>query len=264
MEILIAVGAVVAIGFICGTILAVASKVMAVEEDARFPIVRDCLPGANCGACGYSGCEAYANALAEGKAKPGLCTPGGQTTSDKISQILGVGAVKTEKKVAVISCCGSSDNTSHKMEYNGIESCAAANSLFGGDSSCQFGCLGLGDCQKACKYGAINICNGVAFVNYNNCVGCGACLKACPKNLISLVPKKQQAVVRCSNLDKGALTLKACSSGCIGCMRCAKTCPFGAISVQNSLAKVDPLKCTGCGECAKVCKPGCISLMFMP
>lgn len=261
-EILFPVLVVSGIGLVAGLILSVASSIMSTKKNDKLEAILNALPGANCGACGFSGCEGYAKALSSGNAKPGLCTPGGQKTSDKISQILGINSVNTESKVALITCCGTNDNTSIKAEYNGIKSCAAVNSLFGGNSSCQFGCLGLGDCFKACKYGAINICNGVAFVNYNKCVGCGACVRACPKNLIKLVPAKQQAVVRCSNKDKGAQTIKSCSSGCIGCMRCAKTCISGAIYFENSLAKVNPEKCTGCGNCTKVCKPGCISLLF--
>lgn len=261
-EILFPVFIVSGIGLVAGLILSVASIVMSVKKNDKTEEILNALPGANCGACGFSGCEGYAKALSEGKSKPGLCIPGGQATSDKISKILGINSAKTEKKVALVACCGTNNNTSVKMEYNGIKSCAAANSLFGGDSSCRFGCLGFGDCLKACKYGAINICDGVAFVDYNKCVGCGACVSACPKNLINLVPSKQQAVVRCSNLDKGAQTIKVCSSGCIGCMRCVKACEFDAITVENSLAKVDPKKCTACGKCTNVCKPGCISLMF--
>lgn len=261
-EILFPVFIVSGIGLIAGLILSVASIVMSVKKNDKTEEILNALPGANCGACGFSGCEGYAKALSEGKSKPGLCTPGGQATSDKISKILGISSVSTEKKVALVSCCGTNNNTSVKMEYNGIKSCAAANSLFGGNSSCRFGCLGFGDCLRACKYGAINICNGVAFVDFNKCVGCGACASVCPKNLIKLVPSKQQAVVRCSNSDKGAQTIKVCSSGCIGCMRCVKACEFGAITVKDSLAKVDPKKCTACGKCTNVCKPGCISLMF--
>lgn len=261
-EILFPVLVVSGIGLAAGLILSIASSIMSVKKNEKLDLILNILPGANCGACGFSGCEGYAKALSEGTCKPGLCTPGGKSTADKISEILGIASVNSEKKVALVHCSGSIDNTSKKMEYNGIKSCTAASSLFGGDSSCQFGCLGLGDCIKACKYGAIDICSGVSLVDYNKCVGCGACVKACPKNLINLVPAKQQAVVRCSNLDKGAQTIKVCSSGCIGCMRCAKTCKFGAITVENSLAKVDPKKCTGCGNCVKVCKPGCISLML--
>ena len=59
-EILAAVIPVVIIGVICAGVLVIASKLMAVKEDERFPAVRDCLPGANCGACGCAGCDGYA------------------------------------------------------------------------------------------------------------------------------------------------------------------------------------------------------------
>ena len=64
-EIYYAIIAVSVIGVICAVLLAVASKVMAVKEDERFPAIRACLPGANCGACGYAGCDGYAKALVE-------------------------------------------------------------------------------------------------------------------------------------------------------------------------------------------------------
>ena len=60
--ILTAVIPVVIIGVICAAVLVIAAKVMAVKEDERFPAVRECLPGANCGACGFAGCDGYAKA----------------------------------------------------------------------------------------------------------------------------------------------------------------------------------------------------------
>ena len=55
------------IGAVAALILVIASKYMSVPENEMFPAIRECLPGANCGACGYAGCDGYAKALAEGE-----------------------------------------------------------------------------------------------------------------------------------------------------------------------------------------------------
>lgn len=241
------------IGLLAGVVLAVASIVMAVPKDEKAEALEAILPGANCGACGYSGCPGYAAAMAKGEAVPGLCSPGGAAVAAKCGEILGSGAVEMERKAALVHCMGSSDNTSRRMDYVGIEGCAAASLLAGGDSSCRFGCLGQGDCVKACDYGAVQVCNGVAIIDQDKCVACGKCVSACPKGLIRLLPVKPQAVVRCSSCDKGKATMQACKVGCIGCMKCQKTCEAGAIAVKDGLAQVDPGRCTGCGKCGEVC-----------
>ncbi|WP_322198852.1 RnfABCDGE type electron transport complex subunit B [Acutalibacter intestini] len=253
MDILIPIAIVGAIGLLAGVVLAVASIVMAVPKDEKAEALEGVLPGANCGACGYSGCSGYAAAMAKGEAAPGLCSPGGAAVAAQCGEILGSGAVEMERRAALVRCAGSADHTTEKMDYDGLPSCAASALLAGGASSCRFGCLGLGDCAAVCGYGAIQVCNGVAIIDQDKCVACGQCVKACPKGLIQLLPVKPQAVVRCSSCDKGKDTMKSCKVGCIGCMKCQKTCEFGAITVQNGLAAVDPQKCTGCGKCAEAC-----------
>ncbi|WP_444641130.1 RnfABCDGE type electron transport complex subunit B [Caproiciproducens sp. R1] len=259
-EILTPVLIVAGIGLLSGLILAIASIVMAVPKDEKAEAIRDMLPGANCGACGYSGCDGYAKALSSGEAKPGLCPVGGAAVAKTISEYLGCAPGDVEAKVALVHCLGSYDNTTDKVEYEGIATCAGAAIVAGGVASCQYGCMGLGDCMNACQYGAISVCNGVAKIDPVKCRGCSMCVKACPKHLISFVPATKQAVVRCSNCDKGALTGKVCKVGCIGCMKCEKTCQYDAIHVANSLAAVDPSKCVGCGECAGVCPRHCITM----
>ena len=259
-EILIAVLIVTAIGLVAGVGLAIASIVMAVPKDERAEAVLEVLPGANCGACGYSGCSGYAAALASGEAKAGLCSPGGEAVAAAIAGALGTEQVQVEYKTALVHCKGSHDNTADKMRYQGLQSCAAAAQMFGGVGSCAYGCMGLGDCAAACEYGAITVCNGVANIDPSKCRGCSKCVAACPKRLISFVPLKSQAIVRCSNCDKGGETRKVCKAGCIGCMRCVKACEHGAVKVENFCAKVDPALCTNCGKCAEVCPQHCISI----
>lgn len=256
MEILIPILAVTIIGLICGIGLAVASSVMAVKEDTRFTEIRECLPGANCGACGYTGCDGYAKALLEPGTKTNLCVPGADAAAAKIAALLGVEAEDVVEKIAVVQCAGTCEATSVKADYRGIPSCAAAKLFFGGNGSCIFGCLGFGDCAKACPKGAICLRNGIASIDPSMCIGCGICAQTCPQKIIEVVPDIIRTEVLCSSQMNGAATKKACSNGCIGCKKCEKTCPNDAITVANNLARIDWDKCTACGACAEVCPTG--------
>lgn len=246
------------IGLIAGLILSISSIVFAVPVDEKQEAVRACLPGANCGACGFSGCDGYAKALAEGSAQNGLCSPGGPDVAEEIAGVLGVSAGAMEKKVAVIQCTGHCDNVAQKMEYQGVDTCQAVSMLYAGDSACAYGCLGHGDCVAACPENAIRICNGLAVVDENKCIGCGICARTCPKHVIVIAPQKFNQHVRCVNTDKGANTRKVCKTGCIGCMKCQKTCEYGAIAVKNFNASIDYEKCQNCGKCKEVCPVGAI------
>lgn len=257
---ILAVIIVAVIGIVAGIILAIASIVMAVPTDEKVDALKEALPGANCGACGFSGCSGYAEALANGSAELGLCSPGGEECANACGAILGKTA-SVEKKTAVVHCMGSYDVTSDKMNYDGIPTCAAAALISGGVSSCSFGCMGMGDCERACPYGAISICNGVAKVEPSLCKACSLCVKACPKGLISITPLKEQAVVRCSNCDKGAGVMKICKIGCIGCMKCVKVCESDAVKVTNFKATIDPSKCTACGKCVDACPRHIITML---
>ena len=257
--ILIAVGLVAGIGLLIGLILSIASIIMAVPKDEKAEKIMEALPGANCGACGFSGCSGYAAALSKGKAEPGLCAPGGAACTAAVAEILGVEAADAEPKVAVVRCMGSLDNTTYKAEYEGIKSCAAALKIGGGLTACSYGCMGLGDCERVCPYDAIHVCNGVAVVNTENCKACTLCVKTCPRKIIEIAPKKDMAIVRCSNRDKGAVTRKLCTAGCIGCKKCEKSCEAGAVKVTDFCAYVDPSLCTNCGACVEACPQHCIT-----
>lgn len=257
--ILIALLVVGGIGLIIGLILAVCSIIFAVPKNEKAEALEEVLPGANCGACGFSGCAGYASAMAKGEAKVGLCPVGGEEVAKKAAEILGVSAGDVKRQVALVHCMGSCDNTENKVEYQGIDSCLAASKIGGGLTACSYGCIGLGDCEKSCNYDAIKVCNGVAVVDKDKCKGCSACVSACPRKLISLVEEKEQAVVRCSNKDKGAVVRKLCKTGCIGCQKCAKNCPSEAITITDFCAYVDPSKCTACKLCVENCPIGCIT-----
>ena len=258
-SIFIAVGIVAGIGLLIGLILSFASIIMAVPKDEKAEKILEALPGANCGACGYSGCSGYANALAKGEAEVGLCAPGGLSCTKAVSEILGVQTGAVEPKVAVVKCMGSLDHTSYKAEYSGIMSCAAALKIGGGLTACSYGCMGLGDCEAACPYDAIHVKNGVAYVNADKCRACSLCVKACPRRIIEIVPKKDMALNRCSNHDKGGVTRKLCDIGCIGCKKCEKACEAGAVKVVDVNAIVDPALCTNGGKCVEACPQHCIT-----
>ena len=261
--ILLPVAIVGVIGLIGGVALAVASKIMAVETDETAEAINEILPGANCGSCGFSGCAGYAAALSEGKTKDtALCNPGGNEVSKQIAQLLGLEAGNVTPTAAVVMCQGNCANAKQKMHYDGVYSCRMATQLFGGEKECVYGCLGLGDCERACPYGAIHICDGVARINPAVCRGCKVCVTACPKHIIEMVPlERVTAAVLCKNTAKGAQTRKACAAGCIGCQKCKKVCPNDAITVENNLAHVDYDKCGACGECAAACTTGAIEII---
>lgn len=257
MPILIPVLILFGIAVVCGVILTLSSVFFGVKEDETAVAIRDCLPGANCGACGYSGCDGYAKALAEGKAATTLCVPGGDKAAKDIAAILGVEAGDVVEKVAYVACNGTCGAAEKKYDYRGEPNCIAANLAYSGDKSCSFACLGYGDCARACPQDAISI-DDIARVDPKKCIGCGICVRVCPNNIIKLIPDTTRVVVECSNHEKGAVTRKQCTNGCIGCMKCEKTCPHGAIKVIDNLATIDYSLCTGCGECVKVCPVKCI------
>lgn len=261
MDILLPVLIVAVIGLVAGAGLSIASVVMAVKVDEKAEKIREVLPGANCGACGYSGCDGYAAALSSGKeSSASLCAPGGPAVAAEVAAVLGIQAQQTARKAAVVRCNGTCNNTTDKMIYHGVTSCLAAVQLFGGQGSCQFGCLGFGDCVDVCEYDALKVRDGVAVVDETQCTACARCTQVCPKQLIALQPMDGRAVVRCMNRDKGAVARKKCQAACIGCMKCEKVCESGAVKVTNFLAQVDSEKCIACGKCVDACPQKCLIL----
>ena len=262
-EILIALAVLGGLGLIFGLVLAAASKVFYVETDPRLDQLNECLPGANCGGCGYPGCGGYAEAVLKGEAPLTKCASGGNECAQKMAAIMGVGVGEVTRKVALVRCSGNKKYDKHgnlisgvktKGEYEGFKNCLSASKVGGnGPVACDYGCLGFGNCVKACKYDAITIEGGVAVVNEKRCVGCMACAAACPRDLIIPVEPDRSVVIACSSLAKGATTAKSCSIGCIACGLCKKICPQNAITIENNLATIDYSKCDACGLCATVC-----------
>ena len=271
-EILIALGALGALGLLASLLLCLVAKKFNVFEDPRVGQVEEVLPGANCGGCGFPGCHGMADACVKAKDAANsleglLCPVGGNEVMGKVAGILGLEAGAAEPKVAVVRCNGNICVRPKVAVFDGAKSCAVAAATFAGETGCAFGCLGLGDCVKACQFDAIRINpeTGLPEVDEEKCVACGACAKACPKFVIELrkksamkSPMPKRVWVDCINKDKGAAARKACQNACIGCGKCQKVCKFEAITVENNVAFIDNEKCKACGMCVSECPTGAI------
>lgn len=259
MNIVIPILVFAGLGIGAGVLLSTFSKVFAVETDPRVEQLKEALPGLNCGACGFSGCESYAVALAQDATlSTTLCTPGGAEAVLQISDILGTEAAAIEPMVAMVQCQGNAEHTGDLFQYDGVPSCQAANLYYGGKGNCNYGCLGFGDCRDACPFGAITVVNDLAVVNPDLCTGCQLCVSTCPKHIIAMQKKSQRVTVLCFSGDTGRDTRQACTVGCIGCKKCEKVCPQGAILVEGNKATINGDLCTSCGACIPVCPSHCI------
>lgn len=251
--ILIPVAVVAGLALLFGIGLSITSLVFHVQRDPRIDLVREMLPGANCGACGFSGCDGYADAIVVDGKPVSFCPVGGSVLLGKLAVLMGVEADAQEGKHARVLCQGNWDTVETKYRYEGIQDCASAANLLGGMSSCIFGCLGLGSCMRACKFNAIAVDNGLARILPEQCTGCGLCVAECPKGIIKMLPVNTAHTVLCSNHERGALSRKNCRTSCIACGLCVKNCPVQAIVMDRHLAVIDPKICTDCGKCAEVC-----------
>jgi len=249
------------IGLISAVVITVASKLMFVKVDVRVAKIRNALPGANCGACGFSSCDSYAEALAKGETATNLCPPGGDTAFTLINEILeiaGSDGAKFVRKTAIVHCLGDNATARQKIEYIGIKTCFAAQELYGGESACTFGCIGYGDCVRVCPDDAICVEDGLVRFDPRKCSGCGVCMEVCPTGVITVQLAPVTVAVKCKNTERGRVVKDKCTKGCIGCTKCVKECPFEAITVENSLAEIDYEKCTGCAKCVAVCVKKCL------
>lgn len=241
-------------GLIIGLLLGVAGEKFQVEVNEQEALVREALPGYNCGGCGYAGCDALATAIVAGEKGVNACTAGGSSVTLKLAEIMGAEAAVEEKQVAYVQCAGTCDKTKNKYSYYGIADCKKIEYIPGkGEKECVYGCMGYGSCVRACQFDAIHIIDGIAYVDKEKCTACSKCIAECPNNLIELVPYTSTEHVRCSSRDKGKDVKLGCSIGCIGCKMCVKVCPTNAIAVNENLAHIDYSLCINCGECAKVC-----------
>lgn len=221
--------------------------------------ILECLPGENCGACGYENCTAAARAIATGKAPCNACPAGGQTVAQVIGVLTGEDKTDNVRMRAQVMCSGGGSCTKKKYIYeDGAEDCLAAMKLGGGDKSCKSACVGLGNCKAACPFGAISIKDGVARVDHRLCKGCGICVSACPKHIIKLLPYDTYHWVGCVSHENRDKTLSSCQTGCTGCGECSRVCPENAISISHNCAEIDYARCSGCGMCYDVCPQGVV------
>jgi len=257
------------IGILAAVILYWASQKFKVIEDPRIDEVDEALPAANCGGCGYAGCRNFAEACVKDGIDDLFCPVGGNETMQAVAKVLGLTASDKEREIAVIKCSGSLANRARTNAYDGAENCTIVSSLYSGETGCQYGCLGLGECVEVCNFDAIhmNPITNLPEVTEDNCTGCNACVVICPKDIIELRPigkKSRKIYVSCINEDKGGAAKKACAVACIGCSKCFKVCPFEAITMNNFLAYIDPVACKLCRKCVDVCPTNAIHELNFP
>ncbi len=258
------------IGILAALILYVAAQKFKVYEDPRIDEVEEALPSANCGGCGYPGCRNFAEACVKSDSFGELfCPVGGNDIMLDVAKILGKEAVEKAPLVAVVRCNGTPQKRKKTNEYDGAANCTIAASLYGGDTGCQYGCLGLGECVEACTFDAIHMNpeTDLPEVTDEKCTACNACVVACPKDIIELRSKRKKErkiFVSCVNMDKGGAAKKSCSVACIGCNRCLKVCPHEAIVIKNFLAYIDYEACKLCRKCVIVCPTEAIHEINFP
>lgn len=239
-------------------------------EDPRIDEVQALLPAANCGGCGFAGCRNMAEALVKADSFEGLyCPVGGAPVMADAARILGKVPLVVDPTVAVVLCQGTPEFRPRTSQYDGASDCRISHNLYSGETDCSYGCLGKGDCERACKFDALHMdpVSGLPVITDEKCVSCGACVKACPRNLIELrkkAKKDRKIYVACSNCDKGGPARKACKVACIACTKCLKVCEFNAITIENNLAYIDASKCTFCRKCAVECPTNSIIELNFP
>lgn len=226
--------------FVCifGFLLGWADRALFVPVDPREAAVKEALPGANCGGCGYIGCADYADAIVNKQVPNDRCPVGGVSCIKKISAIMGQEYKESWPRRPIIHCSAHTANKRGQHHYTGSQTCQGMN-LVGGIQGCVYGCLGGGDCATSCAYNAIHVVDGLATVDYLKCVGCGACAKACPRRIISIIPFKADRImsISCSNQDFGAEVTAVCDVGCIGCKACSKQANI--FTMKGNLATID-------------------------
>jgi len=259
-----------AVGLLSAVILYWASQKFKVFEDPRIDEVESELPAANCGGCGFPGCRNFAEACVKADELDNLfCPVGGNETMASVAKVLGREVEEKDKQVAVIRCNGAPEFRTKINEYDGAANCTIVSNLYSGDTACQYGCIGLGECVDACNFDAMYMDpeTNLPVVLEDKCTACGACVEACPKDIIELRPvgkKSRRIFVSCISQDKGGPAKKACSVACTGCSLCFKECKYDAITIENFLSYIDPVKCVLCRKCVSVCPTDAIWEVNLP
>jgi Na+-translocating ferredoxin:NAD+ oxidoreductase RNF subunit RnfB len=254
----------VILAFILGAALGFFKDFFAVPQDPLVGLIREALPGANCGACGFPGCDSYAKAIASGNAGISSCTVGGAAAAEKIAAVTGKTGDAVRPVMAVLACQGSKVHAAEKGVYTGIETCRGAKLSTGGTKLCAWGCIGFGDCVKICQFGALTLDreSGLPVVDYSRCTGCRMCITECPQNLFKSVPRDQKgAIILCSNRNPvRQAAAKACKKACLKCGLCEKNCPQQCIKLDSHIPVIDWEKCVSCGTCVEKCPTKAIQM----
>ncbi len=247
------------LGFVAAAVLSIASRVFYVEEDPRVEAVMDVLPGANCGGCGYAGCEGYAIAVVnDPNIAASLCVAGSAETSMSVGELTGKAVAASDPLLSFRRCDKLAGKVKARYTYQGMPSCAAATLLMGGANECSWSCLGFGDCVEVCPFDAMEVTDGLVTINAAKCTGCGVCVKSCPRSSLELIPTRARVAVFCATQDKMRAVMDVCEVGCINCGKCIKACPAKAIANVDGRIDVDQQKCLSFGpDCAEACVTGC-------
>jgi H+/Na+-translocating ferredoxin:NAD+ oxidoreductase subunit B len=254
-----------ALGVVFGFTLAAVARRFHVATNPLVDRVRAQLPSANCGACGFAGCQAYAEAVVErSEVSPSLCAPGRATVAEALARLTGKDMGAVTDRIVIMRCHGTSAFARDEALYAGLDTCAAASLVFGGPKACKNGCLGLGDCVKVCPFDALSIGpEGISVVNESKCTGCGLCLPACPKELFEFYPRNRRVELSCVAKDKQSVVRATCMVGCTLCRKCVAKCPAGAIAWDGRTILIDHEKCLAYGpSCQEVCVDICPSTIL--
>lgn len=259
VSVLYSVFLLVSLGTVAAVVLYIVSKKFYVYENPLIAEVDEILPGANCAGCGSPGCKSFAEKLVNTEDISDLfCPVGGNDVMKLVAVKLGKVVAEKDPTVAVLRCQGGCDVRPKTTEYQGPRNCAISAMIYSGETDCQYGCLGDGDCVNVCDFDAMYMdeATGLPVIITDKCTSCGACVKACPRDIIEMRPKNKKDLkifVGCLNEDKGGIAKKACSVACIGCSKCEDICPKDAVIMENNLAYIDPALCTLCRKCVEVC-----------
>ena len=253
-----------AVAFLLGLLLGIFKQVFYVEVDPKVEEIRSCLPGANCGACGFPGCDGFANAVASGKAPTNGCTVGANEVATKVAKLMGVEASTSVKQVAHLLCQGCHSVCKPKGHYVGVKSCTAAKLGVNGIKECDWSCIGFGDCAVACPFNAITVTDdGLVNIDKTRCTGCGICVNTCPQKVLKLFPENTKgalALCSCTNPKKQVI-MKNCKRGCIKCGKCERSCEPGALKLVNGIPQIDYSLCDSCGKCVDGCPTKVLTLL---
>ncbi len=247
------------LGAVLAFVLYVISKVFYVYENPLIDEIEEILPSANCGGCGVPGCRAFAELLVNSDDINDLfCPVGGNEVMQEVGKLLGKEVPKRKPQVAVLLCHGCFDVRPHSVQFEGPDSCSIMSVITSGETDCQYGCFGKGECVDACDFDAMYMDEKTALpvIITDKCTACGACIAACPQNLIEFRPKNKRDLkiyVGCRNRDTAADARKACKVACIACNKCVEVCPKDAIDITDNLAYIDANICTLCRKCVEVC-----------